>query len=201
MAKGSLAKLYDQLTGPERLHLVIEAKARGDEIEVQRLVQSCPRANYNCGDDAYVTPMEATFSLVEAACHEFDRGMGRLQALDAVQFMISRSIEAIDRLKKAAKKRIENITETLEGISEMQIAPFRVAMLTEIKGVYEGLGRFSEDKFDMPADTLLKAFAPPYWEWLENLKEEISRIEADPKRVEYFEKMLSKGWDSRTEWA
>jgi hypothetical protein len=63
--------------------------------------------------------------------------------------------------------------------------------------VYEGLGRFSEDKFDMPPDTLLKAFAPPYWEWLENLKEEISGIEADPKRMEDFEKMLSKGWDSR----
>jgi hypothetical protein len=78
MKKADLAKLYDKLTGLERLRLVIAAQARGDEVEVAHLVQSCPRRNYSGGDDTYVAPMRATFDLVQAVCHDFDRGQGRL---------------------------------------------------------------------------------------------------------------------------
>ena len=66
----------------------------------------------------------------------------------------------------------------------MQIAPFRMAMHAEIKAVHEELGQFFQDKLDLPPDTLVKAFATPYWEWLEDLKEETSRVEVDPERVE-----------------
>jgi hypothetical protein len=191
MAKPNVAKFYDQLNGEERLRLVIEALARGDEIEVQRLVHSCPRKNYSDGDDAYVVPLKATYDLVQAACHDLDRGRGRLQALDSVQLMISRLIEALSELDKVSQETIETIIGILEGLSEMQITPFRVAMLAGIKAVHKALGKFFQDKLDLSPDTLLKAFAPPYWEWLDDLKEEISGVEVDPERVAEFEKRLA----------
>ncbi len=199
MTKANPAKLYDQLTAHERIRLVIEAMARGDEIEVQRLVQSCPRRNYTGGDDTYVVPMRATFDLVQVVCHDFDRGQGRLQALDAVQFMISRLIDCLSKLDNVPRKTIEVIVGTLEGLSEMQIAPFRVAMLAEIKAVHEALGKFFQDKLDLPPDTLLKALALPYREWLKNLKEEISGLKVDPDRVAEFEERLDNGWNQRVE--
>jgi len=44
----------------------------------------------------------------------------------------------------------------------------------------------------------LKAYTP-YWEWLENLKEEISGIEVDPEIVAEMEKRLDKSWNLRIE--
>ena len=199
MAKPNVAKFYDQLNGEERLRLVIEALARGDEIEVQRLVQSCPRRNYSGGDDMYVAPMRATLDLVQAVCHDFDRGQGRLQALDAVQFMISRLMACLTKLDNIPRKTIEVIIGTLEGLSEMQIAPFRVAMLAEIKAVHEALGNFFQDQLDLSPDIMLKAFATPYWEWLEDLQKEISGVKVDPERVADMEKRLGKSWNLRIE--
>lgn len=198
--KKNLAKLYDRLTGLERLKLAIEASARGDKAEAERLRQTCPRATYNCGDEAYTKPLEATFALIEAVCHDFDRGMGRLQALDAIQFMISRTVEALSKLKarvkrKSSQEAIETVIETFEGLSEMQVGPFRQGMIAEIKAVHEGLEKFSQDKLDLPSDTLLKAFASPYWEWLEDLKKEIIGVEVNPERLSDFEKRLDDAWN------
>jgi len=196
--KKNLAKLYDQFTGLERLRLVIEAKARGDEAEVAHLVQSCPRSHYSSGDHSYTVPMRATFDLVWAVCHDFGWHKGRLQTLDAVQFMISGFIEHLSKLDKIPRKRIDDIVGTLEGFSETTITHFRVVMLTEIKELYEAFGKFFQDKLDLPPDTLLKAYTP-YWEWLENLKGEISGIEVDPEIVAEMEKRLDKSWNLRIE--
>jgi hypothetical protein len=197
--KKNLAKLYDQLTGIERLRLVIEAEARGDDAEVDNLVRSCPRKHFSCGDDAYTVPLKATWELVQAACHDFDRYMGRLQALDVVQCMISGLIEHLHKFDKIPRKRIEDIVATLEGFSEAPVAHFRVAILAEIKGLYEAFGKFFQGKLDLTSDALLKAYAKPYWEWLDRLKEEISGIEVDPEIVAKMEKQLDKSWNLRIE--
>jgi hypothetical protein len=47
-------------------------------------------------------------------------------------------------------------------------------------------------------DTLLKVFTP-YWEWLEDLKEEISEVEVDPEKVADMVKRLDKSWNLRIE--
>jgi hypothetical protein len=195
--KKNLTKLYDQFTGLERLRLVIEAQARGDEAEVAQLVQSCPRSHYSSGDHSYTVPMEATFDLVGAVCHDFARLKGGLKALAAVQCMISRLKEHLPK-DKIPKKKIEDIVGTLEGFSETAIAGLRVAILVEIKGLYDAFGKFFQNKLDLSPDTLLKAFTP-YWEWLEDLKEEITAVEVDPEKVADMVKRLDKSWNLRIE--
>jgi hypothetical protein len=197
--KKNLTKLYDQFTGLERLRLVIEAQARGDEAEVARLVQSCPRAHYSSGDNSYTVPLRATFDLVGAVCHDFDRYMGRLQALDVVQCMISGSIEHLYKLDKIPRKRIEDIAGTLQSFSESPIAFYRAATLAKIKELHEAFGKFFQDKLDLPPHTLLKALVSPYWEWLEELQEEISEVEVDSEKVADMVKRLDKSWKLRME--
>jgi len=46
MKKGRLDKFYPSFTGEERFRLYVEALYRGDEAEVKRLLESCPRESY-----------------------------------------------------------------------------------------------------------------------------------------------------------
>ena len=46
MKKGRLDKFYPSFTGEERFRLYLEALYRGDEAEVERLLESCPRESY-----------------------------------------------------------------------------------------------------------------------------------------------------------
>jgi hypothetical protein len=193
--KKNLTKLYDQFTGLERVRLVIEAAARGDEAEVDNLVRSCPRKHFSCGDDAYAVPLKATWELVQAACHDIDRYIGRLQALDVVQCMISRLIEQLHKFDNIPRKRIEDMVGTLKGISETPIAIYRAATLAEIKVLYEAFGKFFQGKLGLTPGALLKVYATPYWEWLEDLKEEISEVEVDPEKVADMVKLLDKSWN------
>jgi hypothetical protein len=48
-----LNKLYDNLSNDERIKLFIEAMARKDEFEVDRLEETCPRATYRMPDYQY----------------------------------------------------------------------------------------------------------------------------------------------------
>jgi hypothetical protein len=51
MSKGNgLGKLYDRLTPEERFRLDLEAMARGDREESQRLTRTCPRRTYVMND-------------------------------------------------------------------------------------------------------------------------------------------------------
>jgi hypothetical protein len=196
--KKNLTKLYDQFTGLERLRLVIEAQARGDEGEVAHLVQSCPRSHYSSGDHSYTVPMRATCGLVEAVCHDFARLNGGLKALYVVQCVISELIEHLHKFDNIPQERIEDIAGIVKDFAEEPIAHYRTIILAEIKKFYEAFGQFFQEKLDLPPDTLLKAFTP-YWEWLDNLKKEISEVEVDPEKVADMVKRLDKSWNLRIE--
>jgi hypothetical protein len=51
--------VYENLTAHQRVIAVIEAEARDDEAEVQRLVKSCPKYNYRSNDAAFVETMRS----------------------------------------------------------------------------------------------------------------------------------------------
>jgi hypothetical protein len=50
MNTDALAKLYDRLTPFERLPLIAAAAGRGDDVELDRLMRSAPRAHYRLPD-------------------------------------------------------------------------------------------------------------------------------------------------------
>jgi hypothetical protein len=50
MAADGMAKYYAVLTAPERFTLLVEAMARRDEAEMERLENSCPQFTYRAED-------------------------------------------------------------------------------------------------------------------------------------------------------
>ena len=59
MRKDRLATYYDRFDPEERFRLTLEALARGDEEEVERLSDSCSRSTFAMNDPAYVNRVRA----------------------------------------------------------------------------------------------------------------------------------------------
>lgn len=54
-------KVYENLGVKERIIASVEAKARGDDNEVTRLIKTCPKMRYNCTDPEYADRMNNLF--------------------------------------------------------------------------------------------------------------------------------------------
>ena len=68
MTKDSLGKLYDRFTPDERFRLAIEALVRGDEEEVQRLRDTCPREIYRMTELAYRDRVTRSMEMTMGVC-------------------------------------------------------------------------------------------------------------------------------------
>ena len=82
MAKtDAIARLYNQLDPKERLALVLEAKAREDETEEQRLRSTCPRRVYSMPDAAFGDREEMCFARMALALADLRGLMCELRGL------------------------------------------------------------------------------------------------------------------------
>jgi len=79
-----LTHLYDQLTAKERFTVAVEALARGDLGELDKLNDTCPRKRYEIGDLAYHTRLNELWRMALLAKHEMLELSHNLTALLAV---------------------------------------------------------------------------------------------------------------------
>ena len=80
----AIARLYDQLNPRERLALVLEARARGDETEEQRLRSTCPRRVYSMPDAAFTDREDMCFARMALALADLRGLMCELRGLHHV---------------------------------------------------------------------------------------------------------------------
>lgn len=59
-------KFYETLTIKQRIALALEATARGDDTEKEKLVKTCPKKTYTQNDDDFVQPIEKFFDMALA---------------------------------------------------------------------------------------------------------------------------------------
>jgi hypothetical protein len=100
----SLSWLYPRLAGEERFKLMIEARARGDSPEVDRLIDTCPRITYEMNDSAFVRRSLAAKAVVQAF------------VLDATQFLAW--IEALTILHEPVQDTCDLLRECLDLLNE-----------------------------------------------------------------------------------
>ena len=85
MSTATLARHYDALSGAERFAAMLEAMARGDTAEEERLEDSCPRGVYEQDDPAYRKRMHVSFTAAALCCASIQRDLDVLQALHMVK--------------------------------------------------------------------------------------------------------------------
>ncbi|MDB5328917.1 MAG: hypothetical protein JWP03_68 [Phycisphaerales bacterium] len=84
MAKNTIiggGKLYETFAPKERLVLLLEAKARGDEGETMRLWRSCPRKTYSGPDAAFDDRRELALDSAAMVCAELSSLTAQLRLL------------------------------------------------------------------------------------------------------------------------
>lgn len=84
MSKGNgLGKLYDKLTPEERFRLDLEAMARGDREESERLTRTCPRRTYVMNDWGFAGRWSLTTELTLRVYARIAQLLERLRLVDA----------------------------------------------------------------------------------------------------------------------
>lgn len=78
---GQAARLYDNFRPKERLVLVLEAMARGDEAEAERLRQACPRKTYTGPDAAFDDRLHMAFDIVAVVAADLRALTSQLRVL------------------------------------------------------------------------------------------------------------------------
>jgi hypothetical protein len=197
MKKKNLTKLYDRFTPEERLRLVIEALARGDEAEKARLITSCPYKTYTQTDVAFAIPLLAAHDLIQATCQDLDLARGALQMIQSFQLLTTELQQWSESKAEGAEGLFEEIREKLNGLSNELETNHRRETIMLLKRILEGLDHFCKSTFSLDSGTVLKAFAKPYWEWLEGLQDETATAEAAPAEVADYEKSLIEHWNIR----
>jgi hypothetical protein len=81
----SLGKLYDRLTLDERVKLIIQAAARGDAEDVQRLAESCPTKTYAINDIAFGDQISGSWKITMMLCHLLASSLARLHTIAPVR--------------------------------------------------------------------------------------------------------------------
>lgn len=84
MNRNGLGKLYDRLTPEERFRLDVEATAREDERESEKLVDTCPRKAYTALDYGFSGRWLASGEITHMLCLDLCQHLCRLQMLDAL---------------------------------------------------------------------------------------------------------------------
>jgi hypothetical protein len=75
----AMTRHYEMLRGPERFALMIEAMARGDETEADRLEDTCPRLTYRCEEAEFRDRMKRAYSIAATVALNMRAGLARIQ--------------------------------------------------------------------------------------------------------------------------
>jgi hypothetical protein len=88
-----LSKLYDRLTLDERVRLVIQAKARGDAEDTQRLTESCPTKTYTKTAIAFGDQISGSWKMTMMLCRLLAPSLARHHTIAAVREVLTYALD------------------------------------------------------------------------------------------------------------
>jgi hypothetical protein len=83
MRKDKLGKFYDRLDPDERFRLGLKAAARGDEEDVERLRDTCPRETYTANDTAFTDRISGSLKMTMMLFEHLAPRLTKLRTLTA----------------------------------------------------------------------------------------------------------------------
>lgn len=98
----SITKGYETLTGPERFVLLIEAMARKDEVECDRLEDTCPQLVYRCEDVEFRDRVRRAYHVAATVCLNMREGMAQIRMAEAIRLTATQFIDTPTRVAEVA---------------------------------------------------------------------------------------------------
>jgi hypothetical protein len=98
----AMTRQYEALTLHERFVLTIEAMARGDEVECNRLEDTCPRFTYRAEDAEFRDRMRRAYGIASRVCLNMRAGLARIRMAQAFQDTASHFAGPLSKFATAA---------------------------------------------------------------------------------------------------
>jgi hypothetical protein len=93
MRNDKLGKFYDRFDPDERLRLVLKAAARGDEEDIERLRDTCPRETYTANDIAFSGRIRGSWKMTMMLCQLLTPSLTKLRTLAAFREALSHTFD------------------------------------------------------------------------------------------------------------
>lgn len=139
---------YAQFTTKERLNLTFSALSRGDEIEADRLWETCPRHRYVAHDFEYTLGVSA---LTMLGALFFEKCVMHYNLIKRAELLIMSSEQDLEHEEKEGFSDLANQSRKFIAV----LKKTQQAHISKLKGLFEGFGRFcSEEGVD--SENILK---------------------------------------------
>jgi hypothetical protein len=213
----AVARHYDKLSPDERFRLAIEALARGDAQEADRLAAACPRKVYREIDAQYGQRVRVSSEIVSAVVLDLAPRLGKLRMIEAFRDFLpvflgrGMDVAAMAWLdgyregKHGRRKRDNKIVEAgiEKAINDAELATKRVpevleeirsAVAAEIKGIWEAFSQFSKRELRLGPETVVSAWFEPALAHLHAVRDALDGVQPAPAFVEEYDASLTKTW-------
>jgi hypothetical protein len=217
-------KLYDRLTPEERFRLAVEAIARGDKAEAERLRRACPWGTRG----THAARLEVSDYLTKAVMLELLPKLAKLRVVEALRpvgeclgdIAANRAstayldgFEAGARAAWAQAGRNGSLPELHADEGELAAAAARAAELwathernldlladdlaADARAPWEAFGRFCREQLGLPPEVLVAAWARPALVNLDDFAAALDAAEPDAAAVETLADVLCCAWRRR----
>jgi hypothetical protein len=214
--------LYATFENPERLVLMLEAMARGDDGEADRLRESCPRKTYSSVDIGFWQRAIVSFETAAVAYTDLTNLCGKLHMVQWTREILDTStalativaegalMDGIDLARGAGRppassaiaQRGEAIEEHVaENGQKLQaiVSDVERHWVRGLKTAWEAFEKFCRTRPGVEAKTLLTAWKLPSVGEIEALLKTHPNVKPDAAEVEEYFRLLCVLWDNRFE--
>jgi hypothetical protein len=182
MRKDKLGKLYDRFDPEERFRLVLKAAARGDEEDIERLRNTCPRATYTAIDIAFSGRVNGSRMMTMMLIQLLTPSLTKLQTLAAFRKDLSYAFDHCIN-----ESRFSFLLNDLEG-QERRAA-------SEALVIWQAFANFCNEQLQLEPETLLQAWAKPVLHEIEDLETIPDPPEVEPKELKEYEEAFRQAWE------
>jgi hypothetical protein len=214
--------LYSTFANPERLVLMLEAMARGDDGEADRLRESCPRKTYSSVDIGFWQRAIVSFETAAVACTDLTNLCSKLGMLQWTREILDTStalagivaegalMDGIDLAQGSGSAPASTAISQASLAIEQHVAENGQklkAIISEVEQhwarilatAWAAFEKFCRTRPGVEAKTLLTAWKLPSVGAIEALLNAHPDAKPDPAEVEEYCRLLCVLWDNRFE--
>jgi hypothetical protein len=195
---GGLVHRYHHLGPEERFRATLEAAARGDEDEYDRLWDTCPTRHYSMTDGRFIDRWRAASTLATAVAVDLGPRLANLRMLAAVRETLPHAVAlGVDiGVENPGELRPEDVERIVGETLGRAFDKVEDNIRSRAAAVYEAFCRVCREEMAVEPETAFAAFLGPLHREALGL-EQLDRAQADEEELSAWREMFARKWRER----
>jgi hypothetical protein len=189
---------YDRLEPDERFRAALEAEARGDGREVERLVQTCPRLIYTLDDVAFTDRVDAARGMAMAVAIDLGPRLANLRMLAATREALPHAVALGVDVGAADPGELtpEDVADIVDETMGKAFDEVEKHLRSQAAAVHEAFARVCREQMGVEPETVLKATLGPLYLDLLGF-DQLDGAEPDREALAAWREMFARKWRKR----